>query len=75
VPGEERAHAGTACRGEHLLDLAEDRVAILKLARDADLHIVDHERKAARVADVLERGRHLEGIDVFHAVLFVIYDR
>src|SRR3989442_223482 len=69
VAREEDPHAGFACRPEHLDDLPGDRVTVLQLPEDADLHVVDDESGARRRAGFRERLGNLEMVGPDHSRL------
>src|SRR3712207_2905415 len=47
-------------------DATRERISILDMPHDADLHVVDEKREALRTADLLERLRDVESERVLH---------
>ena len=70
VPGEEDPDAGPAGRLEHPPHALGHLRAVGELADDADLHVVDDQRDAIRVADVGEGVGNQKVAAVLHGASF-----
>ena len=66
MPCEDDAHARRPRRRQYAADLRYDLVALLDLIADAHLHVIDEQRHAPRIADVIQRCRYAQTMNMFH---------
>src|SRR5262249_10756068 len=72
VPREEDPDAGITSSSEHFSNLRRHDGTLTNLSEDPDLHVVDDERQAMRVAHLVETLRYLQSIGSLHHVTSLI---
>ena len=68
MPREEDPDAGVTSGSEHFSNVSCNGSTIADMVDNTDLHVVDDESQATRVAHLLETLRHLQAVCSLHCV-------
>src|SRR5439155_5205894 len=66
MTSEENTHAGVAGGAQDLRGARDRLFAVGYFANDADLHVIDHQRHAIRIAEFIEGLRDFEAESTLH---------